>query len=210
MRTRFSQRSPDAQQLSVFGCELDDDRFFQRRMRNTVRQNDPASFRRSLPHPRPSHVHNLVVAKAYGIALLERFNGNAPGLLTEDAATAPRWIFNAAKRDEEHRADGNPDDVQRPESARRCGHGSYNNDPMMRTDIEKALLEIVRKEKNIPDENLSQETPLADAGIDSLDALTILFAIEEHFKISIPDDRARKIKTFGDMIDAVETLTAAR
>ena len=42
-----------------------------------------------------------------------------------------------------------------------------------------------------------------DAGIDSLDSLTILFAIEEHFKISIPDDEARAAKTFSDLIDII-------
>jgi acyl carrier protein len=56
---------------------------------------------------------------------------------------------------------------------------------------------------------LKPETLLADAGIDSLDSLTILFAIEEQFKISIPDDRARQMKTFGDMIDAVAALVPA-
>lgn len=82
---------------------------------------------------------------------------------------------------------------------------------MTRADIETKLKEIVRQEKaGIPDEKLTAETALADAGIDSLDALTILFAIEENFKISIPDDRARSLKTFGDMIDAVEALTAGR
>lgn len=80
---------------------------------------------------------------------------------------------------------------------------------MTRSEIEVALMEIVRKEKGISETKFSRETALADAGIDSLDALTILFAIEEHFKISIPDDRARRIKTFGDMIDAVETLVVA-
>ena len=89
--------------------------------------------------------------------------------------------------------------------------GSYNNDPMTRAEIEQTLLEIVRKEKQeIPTGALAGDTPLADAGIDSLDALTILFAIEEHFKITIPDDRARAMKTFGDMVDAVEALVAGR
>jgi acyl carrier protein len=74
---------------------------------------------------------------------------------------------------------------------------------MTRDEIARKLTEIVRQEKEIPDEKLTPETALADAGIDSLDALTILFAIEEEFKISIPDDRAKAIKTFGDMIDAV-------
>ena len=81
---------------------------------------------------------------------------------------------------------------------------------MTRAEIEKTLLEIVQKEKStLSATDLAADTPLADAGIDSLDALTILFAIEEHFKISIPDDRARSMKTFGDMVAAVETLVAA-
>ena len=75
--------------------------------------------------------------------------------------------------------------------------------PMTRADVEKTLIDIVRKEKEIPPEKLAPETPLADAGIDSLDALSILFAIEEHFKITISDDKARGMKTFRDMVDAV-------
>lgn len=80
---------------------------------------------------------------------------------------------------------------------------------MTRDEIAAALVEIVRQEKrDLPDEQLTPATALADAGIDSLDALTILFAIEERFHISIPDDRARGMKTFGDMIDIVESLAS--
>jgi acyl carrier protein len=77
---------------------------------------------------------------------------------------------------------------------------------MQREEIQQKLIEIVRKEKDIPDDKLSMDTPLADAGIDSLDALTILFAIEETFHISIPDDKARSIKTLGDMVNVVQEL----
>jgi acyl carrier protein len=78
---------------------------------------------------------------------------------------------------------------------------------MTRDEIAAKLVELVRQEKDIPDDKLTPETVLAEAGIDSLDALTILFAIEEEFKISIPDDRAKAIRTFGDMIDVVEEST---
>ena len=74
---------------------------------------------------------------------------------------------------------------------------------MTRAEMEQKLVEIVRREKHLPIESLAPDAQLADAGIDSLDALTILFAIEEEFKISIPDDRARAMKTFGDMADTV-------
>ena len=80
---------------------------------------------------------------------------------------------------------------------------------MTRAEIQQKLIEIVRQEKDLPDDKLSPEMPLADAGIDSLDALTILFAIEEQFHISIPDDKARSIRTFADMVDVVEQLVPA-
>ena len=77
---------------------------------------------------------------------------------------------------------------------------------MTRGEIEEKLIAIVRQEKDIPEELLRSDTPLAEAGVDSLDSLTILFAIEEQFHISIPDDRARAIVTFGDLIDVVHDL----
>ena len=77
---------------------------------------------------------------------------------------------------------------------------------MTRAEIERKLVEIVRQEKDVPEAALTPGTPLAEAGIDSLDALTILFAIEESFRISIPDDRARSMQTFGDMVDIVQDL----
>lgn len=72
-----------------------------------------------------------------------------------------------------------------------------------RADIEQQLIAIVRQEKDIPAELLQPDMQLAEAGIDSLDSLTILFAIEEQFHISIPDTVARGLNTFGDMVNAV-------
>jgi acyl carrier protein len=81
---------------------------------------------------------------------------------------------------------------------------------MTRAEIESALRDIVRQEKpDIAVETFTAGTALAEVGIDSLDALTILFAIEEQFKISIPDAEARNMKTFGDIVGAVENLLAA-
>ena len=74
---------------------------------------------------------------------------------------------------------------------------------MTRGEIEEKLIAIVRKEKDVPAALLTPTTELAAAGIDSLDSLTILFAIEEEFRIAIPDATARGIRTFGDMIGAV-------
>jgi acyl carrier protein len=72
--------------------------------------------------------------------------------------------------------------------------------------IEDRLIAIVRARKKYHDVALTRATSLQDAGIDSLDALNILFDIEETFDISIPDEDARRIRTVGDIIDMVSRL----
>jgi len=84
---------------------------------------------------------------------------------------------------------------------------------MTRSEIEQKLIAIVRHEKpDLPQDKQTPETALADAGIDSLDALTILFAIEEEFKIAVPDDKltaATPLAEAGiDSLDALSILFA--
>jgi acyl carrier protein len=125
------------------------------------------------------------------------------GIVAENSSRTARRILAISHREKKQRADENPRGVEQPIAP---AHRGYHSGPMTRAEIEEKLIAIVRKDKDVPDDKLSLETPLADAGIDSLDALTILFAIEEEFHISIPDDRARSMKTFGDMVDSIETL----
>jgi acyl carrier protein len=77
---------------------------------------------------------------------------------------------------------------------------------MTRSELEKTVLEIVRDQKTLP-ENIDPTASLRDAGIDSLDSLSILFALEERFKISIPDELARSITSLADMVNVIEQLT---
>ena len=82
---------------------------------------------------------------------------------------------------------------------------------MTSRDIEQQVITLVRTvKKNVPADAVIHTTLLADAGIDSLDALSILFAIEDHFGIVISDERARAIRTFGDVIETVAALVPAR
>ncbi len=77
---------------------------------------------------------------------------------------------------------------------------------MTRQELEERVLHIIREQKTLALDHLDPDTPLASAGIDSLDALSILFALEETFKITVPDDQARAVRSFKDMVNLVETL----
>jgi acyl carrier protein len=78
---------------------------------------------------------------------------------------------------------------------------------MDRTELEQQILAIVREQKTLPD-GVNLQMPLTEAGIDSLDALNILFAVEEQYNIHVPDDRARNLRNLDDIVTAVQELTA--
>lgn len=194
--------APNAQQSAIARAQLDHDCFAQTRMRVAVEKHDPAILRRAFSPARAGHVHDLVVLHPARSGEGERA---LAGLDREDAACRTGRVFEAAQRDEQDRADREPCRIDPRKEAPE--HAAIIRG-VTRGEIAEKLITIVRQEKNVSEELLAPETPLAEAGIDSLDSLTILFAIEEQFRISIPDDRARAIRTFGDMIDVVEDLTA--
>jgi Acyl carrier protein len=80
---------------------------------------------------------------------------------------------------------------------------------MTSAEIEEQLRAIILEEKTVDPSAITPSTPLADLGIDSLDALNILFAIEETFHVEIEDDAARAMRTVGDMIAAIEQRVTA-
>jgi acyl carrier protein len=62
--------------------------------------------------------------------------------------------------------------------------------------------------KRIPADKITLETNLQDLGIDSLDVFTLLFELENAFKISIPDDDVRSIRTVNDIVEGIKKLLA--
>jgi acyl carrier protein len=180
-------------------------------VRNAIAENDPAVLRSTFTAACVCDVNRLVVTKP---TLAKDQHCKRARIITEDPARSPRRILGMPESEEEDRADRDPQDVDpekhlRPASDRRRDSHIITA-AMNQGEIEQKLIEIVRQEKpDFAPDKLTPETPLADAGIDSLDALTILFAIEETFKISVPDDRARAMKTFGDMVNAVVALLPA-
>ena len=67
------------------------------------------------------------------------------------------------------------------------------------------VAKIIAEELNADAQNLSMETRLVDdLGADSLDAVEIMFALEEEFGMEIEDDAAQAIKTIGDLVNYIE------
>jgi acyl carrier protein len=60
---------------------------------------------------------------------------------------------------------------------------------------------------HVPEGALTSTTTLADAGIDSLSALELVFAVEGHYGISIEATEVERIRSLGDLAASVDRLT---
>jgi acyl carrier protein len=79
---------------------------------------------------------------------------------------------------------------------------------MASDDVIQRVRSVVAKNKGIPADAVSLDSTFADLGMDSLDAVNLLFALEEEFDISIPDHEARTINSVRGMVAGVEALLA--
>jgi acyl carrier protein len=75
--------------------------------------------------------------------------------------------------------------------------------------VAEKVIATLASVKRIPADKITLETNLQDLGIDSLDVFTLLFELENAFKISIPDDDVRSIRTVNDIVEGVKKLLAA-
>jgi acyl carrier protein len=72
------------------------------------------------------------------------------------------------------------------------------------------VFEIIAKQKRISPEQVTIDTAFQEIGLDSLDAVNILFELEDEFNISISDDQARQIKNVRQMVEGVCSLVEQR
>ncbi len=67
-------------------------------------------------------------------------------------------------------------------------------------------MEIIAKQKRIPADQVTIDSTFQELGLDSLDAVNILFELEGEFNINISDEQARQIKNVRQMVEGVSTL----
>lgn len=77
-------------------------------------------------------------------------------------------------------------------------------------NLETKVLEIIAQQKRVPVENVTINSSFDELGLDSLDAVNILFELEGAFDINIPDDKARQIKSVREMVEGVRALVAEK
>lgn len=67
--------------------------------------------------------------------------------------------------------------------------------------IEERVINVITREQHLDPGKATIDSTFTELGIDSLDGVNIMFALEEEFNISIPDSIARQMKSIRQVVD---------
>ncbi len=76
----------------------------------------------------------------------------------------------------------------------------------MRQDIENSVIKLIAKQKNLNPSDITSESTLEALGVTSLEAITIVYDVEEKFDVEVPDELLDKLDTVHDIVDGVASL----
>lgn len=73
-------------------------------------------------------------------------------------------------------------------------------------EILDRVLRVLAETQKLPLEKVTADSTFEQLGIDSLDGINILFALETEFDINIPDESARLVKDIRQLAEGVQKL----
>ena len=76
----------------------------------------------------------------------------------------------------------------------------------MPDDITEKVLDLIASTKRIPREQGSVNSTFAELGLDSLDAINLIFEIESTFNISVPDAVANSVSSVPQVVEELRKL----
>lgn len=73
-------------------------------------------------------------------------------------------------------------------------------------NVTPKVIEIIAREQHLDPDKVKLDSTFAELGIDSLDGVNILFALEEEFKLDIPDSVAQNMRSVRQVVDALSRV----
>ncbi|HTW65352.1 MAG TPA: phosphopantetheine-binding protein [Bryobacteraceae bacterium] len=77
---------------------------------------------------------------------------------------------------------------------------------MSHEELTARVRSVIAKTQHLPQERITPDSTFQELGIDSLDGINILFAVESEFNINIPDEAAQSLRSVRDVIDGIAKL----
>ena len=78
----------------------------------------------------------------------------------------------------------------------------------MSDQLTQQVLSVIAATQRISPEKVTIDRSFQELGIDSMDGINILFALENEFDITIPDEQAKQIHSIQEMVDGIRKLVS--
>jgi len=77
-------------------------------------------------------------------------------------------------------------------------------------NIEQTVIDIIAREQHLDAGTVRLDSTFAELGIDSLEGINIVFALETEMNISIPDNVAMMMKSVQQVVDSLSRVIEGR
>jgi acyl carrier protein len=74
--------------------------------------------------------------------------------------------------------------------------------------ITEKVLDLIASTKRLPREKVTVNSSFAELGLDSLDAINLIFEIESQFDVSVSNEVANSIHSVPELIEKLKLLLA--
>jgi acyl carrier protein len=78
----------------------------------------------------------------------------------------------------------------------------------MPDELTRRVISVIAETQKIQPDKVTLDSTFEELGIDSLDGVNILFALESEFNVNIPDEGAQGIRSVRDSVEAMRRLLA--
>jgi acyl carrier protein len=79
-------------------------------------------------------------------------------------------------------------------------------DLMQTDDLTPRVLRIIAETQRKDPSQVTIDSSFEELGIDSMDGINIIFALENEFNINVPDDDVKSIRSVRDVVEGVIRL----
>ena len=73
-------------------------------------------------------------------------------------------------------------------------------------DLTQRVLRIIAETQRKDPSQVTIDSSFEELGIDSMDGVNIVFALENEFNINVPDEEVKNIRSVRDMVEGVRKL----
>ncbi len=83
-------------------------------------------------------------------------------------------------------------------------------DDLNQEELTRRILRIIAETQRKDPAQVTIDSSFEELGIDSMDGVNIVFALENEFDINVPDEEVKTIRSVRDMVEGVRTLIEKR